>query len=150
MVAVNSAERAGIVLGVLGFLLSLHNAWRQWWNDRPHMRVGLQRFVPSNTRRGLLEVRIANGGRHTVAVRRVGFFVGGQPLRLDAWEHRMIGPGDHPFDVEPGRAINLHLPEEPIVQALRRDGRSGSVDVRACCWDQLDNLYRSKPLRTEV
>ncbi|MDP9470950.1 MAG: hypothetical protein M3Q71_09840 [Chloroflexota bacterium] len=144
------AKRAGIIIGSFGVLLSLYNTWRQWWSERPHVRVELQRHTAVLSRRIFLEARFVNHGRRTVVVRDVGFVVRREPLKSNAWSENMTGPEDFPFDLEPGRAASIAIVEVALIEALKQCGQSGRVDVRACCWDQLDNLYRSKPMTVEV
>ncbi len=145
------AERAGILIGSAGLALSLYNTWRQRQADQPHLRVNVRRFTTTNTSQAVLQIRIGNSGRHRVMVRRVGVVVGrGRPVEGDFWGQGLAGRSDRPFDLEPGRAETVHIHEQDVVDALLQGERRCLVRVRAACWDELDNLYRSKPITVQV
>lgn len=155
------AERVGIAIGSAGLALSIYNTWRQWRADRPRLRVELRRSTLSdNLPRWLeplvaggerwLEVRIANHGRHSVVLNGIGFLSSTQwLLDMSAWE-QSLPHGSWPerfSELRPGRAASIYLEERFVVEGLKRDGQKDRMRVRACCWDQLDNLYRSGPVK---
>ncbi len=144
-----TAERAGIMLGVLGFVLSVINTWRLWWKDRSHLRVEVTRLPARRDIEVMLRVRVANHGHRTVPVSRLGLVHGRrQHVFMGTWGP--MGSNAEPFDLEPGRSRSVVEPERFAINALRAEGHTGTVQLRGGCWDQLGKLYRSKPITVQV
>jgi hypothetical protein len=132
------------IVAVYGALLSTWNAVAKHLENKARIKVklslGFETFGPETGPTSIL-VTALNEGQQAVTLVSAGLRL---PGNKTTHQFGPSGTAKFPHQLQRGQSTYIAVPTRDVAEALKREGFSGTINVKGYFRDALDKTYKSK------